>query len=234
MNAKPTNDELFDYHLGLCQPAQRLLIEAYLKTDLAAQAQLASYAMLEKRVATLPIPGPPEHVLTAVMKNAASALKPPLWSSAGFATFFRQRAVFVSALSILIVGGLYIQTRNLPSNSLSNSLLSGQPTPFSDAGLNATFQNTPAGTDLAKSVDEQLGDGIVTESVEQRYSRAVDMLTTGKPSDAVKLFSSIDAQAPQFTKKRELYTYWIEALERDGQKDLAEQKRQILQALPSE
>jgi len=234
MNAKPTDDQLFDYHLGLCEPAERLVLEAYLKTDPEAQAKLADYATLEKRVATLPLPGPPEHVLAAVMKNAANTLKPPLWSSAGFAAFFRQRSVLVSTLSILIVGGLYIQTRNLPSGALSNSLLTGQHTPFSDAGLNATFQNTPADTDLAKSVNEHLGDGAVAESLDQRYGRAVDMLTTGKPGEAAKLFSSIDAQAPQFAKKRELYTYWVDALERDGQKDLAAQKRQILQALPSE
>lgn len=234
MNTKPTDDQLFDYHLGLCEPAERLVLEVYLKTDAEAQAKLAGYAALEKRVATLPLPGPPEQVLAAVMKNAAGALKAPLWSVAGFTAFFRQRAVFVSALSILIVSGLYIQTRNLPSGSVSSPLLTGKHTPFSDAGLNATFQNTPAGTDLAKSVNEHLGDGAVAESLDQRYGRAVDMLNTGKPNDAAKLFSSIDAQAPQFAKKRELYTYWIDALERDGQKDLAEQKRQILQSLPSE
>lgn len=234
MNAKITDDQLFDYHLGLSEPAERLLIEAHLKTDAAAAAKLDSYAALEKRVATLPLPGPPEAVLAAVMKNAAGALKAPLWSLAGFTAFFRQRAVFVSALSILIVGGLYIQTRSLPSNPLANPVLPGQQTPFSDAGLNATFQNAPAGTDIAKSVNDHLGDGAVAESLDQRYGRAVELLNSGKPADAAKLFSSIDTQAPQFAKKRELYTYWIDALERDGQKDLAEQKRQILQSLPSE
>lgn len=234
-NFIPNDEQLFDYFLRQTDPALTRQIEAYLKDHPLDAARLNDFSVLESGFAKLPQAEPSEAVLRAVLANAEKQIRKPVFSFENFFVFFRQRTAMSFALVAMIAVGLYLQVRGMPVNS-GNSV-SGS-VPFGDSSLTATFQNGPTTDgDLAKAVDDKLSSGdVVTQDIElrQKYQRAVSLYQSGEYKNAADLFGAVIATKPDFDQKRELYTYWVDALEKDGQSVLAVEKRKILESFPSE
>lgn len=231
---KPTDEQLFDYFIREADPEMARKIKAYLEGHPLEASKLGEYAEIQTSFQNLPLTSPSEVVLARVREQARVHLKKSLWQQIGDYVFARQNLSY--ALMICLVAALSIVVAQLRSEgpiqiaantrSAKNKLSDEErlATQIKDD----TIKAGGSALDLAIT-----GDDTVTV-LDNQYALGKEQFTKGLYQDAVQSFQKIIAADPLFAKRIELYTYWIQSLDKLGQTEKAKTVRAALEKVLKE
>lgn len=228
-NFTPTEEQLFDYFLQEVEDkALQDKIVSYLKTHPEVEQEFADWSVLESRYHDLPAPEPSTQTLNAVLKCAAKQ------GSTQKATSFWDRfqnPVFVRKWTLTFSMAITLGV----SFALVRILV-----PAGDATL-ATIENEEInGSHLASTHNSETLDKFTAQDASletwatEAFASAKQNFQEENFKDASKDFAKIISKYPEFSEKKQLYKYWIEALKKTGQFEVAAQKKEILDRLESE
>lgn len=209
---KPTDEEFFDYALGLIDPYRSQKITAYLKDHPEKLQEIKEWQHIETTFAELNLASPCENILQRVRETAQAEVatrgSPVAWLQSFFATK-KLAAVF----TVFVMIGVGIATKKFIIENESQQGL-----------MRATVseQNFSQKT-------EPLQNGALEAWAQQEFVTALTFFQKGDFAASHDAFSKITAKAPQFSKNGELYTYWVETLKKLEKYELAEQKQMILE-----
>lgn len=217
----PTEEQIFDYFLGKASPDMSRQVSAYLKANPGKARELKEWADLEASFKEFPLQTPSELVLNKVRDRAREFGRPQVdtWPARVKAAFtFREMALsfgLVAALALTVVMRMDFQTdsQNVAVTASDNG-----------SQLLAMHANNGA-TNPINAINK------ATEIALLDYKKALDFLQDGDFAKASDGFSQIMAQNPNFEKRKELYTYWVEILKKLNQFELAEKKQLLLEQM---
>jgi anti-sigma factor RsiW len=221
----PTDEQIFDYFLGKTPPDVSRHISAYLASNPSKARELKEWADLEIAFEEFPLKTPSELVLNRVRDRAREVGRPQAntWLTRIKAAFtFREMALsfgLVAAVALLVVIRADLQTnsQNLAMTDSNNgSQLLAMNADNSTVNLSNSATNKAAETTLLD------------------YKKSLELFQSGDFTKASDGFSQIMVQSPNFEKRKELYTYWVETLKKLGQFELAEKKQLILEQIAVE
>lgn len=203
------------------------------------------FSQIEDAFKHYPLQEPSDAVLTRVRANAEKQLEKGFLASlqdffGGFA-FARQTAW---VLTIFVVIGLSYALNSLREISPHTPGLSRTEVAQKIATAPNQLQATVPG-DLSEDVTLQSQKNIVekvatTISAENdstgflAYAKALDLFNQGQFKPASDAFDNLIVAKPQFEKREELYTYWIQALQRLGDNEQAIKRQQELNQILTE
>lgn len=219
----PTEEQLFDYHLGQCDPELRREVLAYLNDHPGVARRLEEYNRIEEGFGQFPLREPSELVLKRVCKRARRYARPQWFF--GLKTVFVPRRLAWAAMILLVIGvGIVLtslrESRQFtPGVSIGGPAIMAQKAQQTDSG-SANFSGVL--TELAlRSVDREQ----TTAELLKEYAKGLSLYHQRRFRQANEIFSHIMTVNPQFEKRVELYTHWIDSLDQVGENKLAEEKR---------
>lgn len=224
-NFTPSKEQLFDFHLGITDPALSRQIDAYLAQNPEAKKVLSEFSHIETAFTELPLQHPQDHVLEQVRKQAAKQLKPRFFER--LLLIPRTRAAAWVVMVFVVIGLSYGLHELRSSNPYYNapSVAKIPPIKFNPAESNGTAS-------LAAVPGKKIIDPLTTDSPEaaelKAYMKAKLLYNQKNYVEASKLFNHIMITNPEFDKRVELYTYWIDSLEQLGEHGLATLKKEEL------
>lgn len=223
---KPTDEDLFDYHIGAADYALNQKVEAYLKDNPAAQRKLKDFESLEASFASFPITEPPEHIVQKVQSMAQEQLQPGTFS---FFKSFSFRRSLAWAMMVFVVVGLSLALKEMRENLPYTPGLAPSPV--------AQKIDTPVVQDSLAHINGNVNSQNLDHKVEmtgallQDYTKALGFYHGGQFKEANQLFSRIMTTNPTFAKKVDLYDFWAKSLEELGDVEGAKAKRLELEKL---
>lgn len=226
-NLIPTEEQIFDYFLGKTSPEVSRLISAYLKAHPEKEHELREWSELEAGFKNIPLTEPKEIVLDRVRNMARKQATAPAanWLVQLKAAFTTRQLALSFVLVLVLAVSFAIKSvppdttgGTLATNTTKNenTLLAADRSEQTES-ITATTTNELASTDPTAAIDQ--------------YTKAVALYQSGNFSEASEGFSQIATQWPTFSKKAELYTYWVASLNKLGLYDLAEKKQQVLEEI---
>lgn len=200
------------------------------------------FSQIEEAFKYYPLQEPSDAVLARVRSHAEKQLEKGFLASlqdffAGFA-LARQTAW---VLTIFVVVGLSYALNSLREISPHTPGLSRTQVAQDAVVTPNQLQATVPG-DVSEDVTLQSQKNIVEKvatsvSVEndatgfQTYTKALTLYNQGQFKSAAEAFDKLMGAKPQFEKREELYTYWIQALQRLGDNEQATKRQQELQKI---
>jgi len=230
-NFKPTEEQLFDYHLGMADPELTRQIDTYMQSHPEAKAQLQEFSQIEAGFQDFPLSEPSDQVLQRVRDRAYSEVQP------GFFNFLKHTVVprrLAWAMMIFVVVGLSFALNELRKTDPYSPGLASTPVAIStngDALENGAANFSGTLTEMALQpvqIDKE------NAKIFQDFTKALSFYHQSRFKEANDLFQEIVATNPRFDKRVELYTFWIKTLDKMGDSQLANQKRLELQKIQDE
>lgn len=218
---KPTEEELFDFHLGITDPQLSRQIESYLEQDAEAAAKIAEFSRLEKAFEDYPLDVPSERVLQRVRENAERCVRTP-WYAFLFTKLPVRRSVAWMAM-IFVVVGLSVALKELRQ---SQPHLGGQP--FMAKDQNAADKNLKAAAFTATDEDSAVIANPqidVVSDAQKDLNQAVMLWQQSQYEGAAKAFEVFVQKHPDYKDLATVYGYWAESLEKAGHTEDAQAKR---------
>lgn len=227
---KPTDEQLFDYHLKAVDPKIGRQIQTYLVSHPEAETQLQNYKKIEAAFKSCSLEEPSQDVLERVREGARRQVSSQknIFGFLKSGLYFRQLSW---ALMIVLVVGLGYGLHELRDGTFvgTQELAKGRDTKLMDASKTATVHTGVVTSENALNrVDDavsglQAGDG--NQKLLKDYETALELFRNSHFKEASALFSHIMTNKPAFEKRAELYSYWVKALEELGALELANEKR---------
>lgn len=209
---KPTEDELFDYHLGLTDRTLTHQIEDYLTTHPQDLVTITEYKILEETFKKkYPLSSPSDLTLNRVQQMARKQLRRRFFDFLKIVPV-RQQLAWVAVIC-LVVGLSFIlrDIRNPAVHKGSND-------------TSAALQSV-----VAKDKDEA-SEPALNSSFDD-YIHALSFMHQNRLPEACNLFSSIISKNPAFEKRSELYSFWIDSLNKMGDAEQAQVREEELKKI---
>lgn len=197
---------------------------------------LKEFSLIEEKFKDMPLEEPGGNVLMRVRDEAERlASRRPWWERIITVTTWAQRPAFSLALVLAVVVGLSYAVRQwrqtLPVGPNGDS---GVASSSSNKGGNgedfvASYTKSP----LRESSPSLEFSAPESETFKD-YIEGLRLFHEGKFKPATRLFEKVMASEPKFGKREQLYTYWVEALEKLGDVEAAGLKRQELKQIQQE
>jgi tetratricopeptide (TPR) repeat protein len=229
-NKQPTNES------DTTRPSDDEVVDLHLHRE---------FSQIEEAFTAYPLQEPSAVVLARVRANAEKQLEKGLLASikdflGGFA-LARQTAW---VLTIFVVVGLSYALNSLREISPHTPGLSRTEIAQDTSATPNQLQATVPG-DLPEDATLQSQKNIVekvTASVPVPidvaslvdYNKALELYNQGQFKSAADAFDKLMATTPRFEKRQELYSYWIQALQRLGDNEQAIKRQQELQKIIAE
>lgn len=203
------------------------------------------FSQIEEAFKGYPLQEPSEAVLARVRVNAEKQLQKTLAQSvrdffAGFA--LARQAAWV--MTIFVVVGLSYALNSLREISPHTPGLSHTPVAQEAAVTPNQLQATVPGDvpnetelELQKNIVEKVATSVSAENDAmglKAYTQALALYNQGQFKSAADAFDKLMGAKPRFDKREELYTYWIQALQRLGDNEQAIKRQQELQKILAE
>lgn len=236
---KPTEEELFDYHLKRTTEELTEKIRAYVEAHPDVGAKLKEYDRLEMGFKNMSLSVPSEKILERVRQVARSQIRGQRPWFPGFAPFFQVRNLAWVTMIVLVIGlsyalkemkdGYYHSVKPVVKQSLT-AQTNGKMVSHSNV---ASVQNTELTEDNKDDLAAQMVEGAVQDvksmtnshDPDKLFSEAIQYFEDGQFKKASQLFSHIMTLRPDYIQKEKLLTYWIQALDQLDAQDLANEKR---------
>lgn len=231
---KPTDEQLFDYFIRAADPEMSRKVKAYLEGHPLAARKLGEYAEIQTSFQNFPLTSPCEGILGKVRAQARVHLKKSLWQQIGDYVFARQNLSY--ALMICLVAALSIVVAQLRSEGpiqIAANTRSAKNMLSDEERLATTRQDDTTkvgGSALDLAIT---GDDTVTV-LDNRYALGKEQFSKGLYQDAAVSFEKVLAADPLFAKRIELYSYWIQSLDKLGQTEKAKTVRAALEQILKE
>lgn len=227
----PNDEEIFEHFLGRAAPELSRRVSLYLKAHPQKERELREWALIETSFGEFPLKSPDPLVLNRV-RNMAREQAPrtsPVGWLAGLKERFSSREwalVFTLVVAVLLSHTM----RQAPVDRTA-----GDTTP----GIAANPDASRLASRTEPDTDAVVLSGTMTAADEiiqalSEYDAAVDFYQAGNFQEANRGFAKIVSQRPNFEKRRELYTYWVESLKKLGKYALAEKKQKTLEDVIAE
>lgn len=232
---KPTEDQVFAYYLRETDPVLSRQIRDYLAAHPDEAERLDEYHRVVSSFRSFELESPSDDVLARVSAQARVHLKKSLWQSVSEVLFARQRVAYGLAAVLVLAIGFSIHDMNQG--------VQPQFAAVTKTANNSGSGTSPDGTVMAthKAGDTNAGTGSLTGSlptggltaeelreVNLKYAQAKDLMTKGLFVEASQIFEQVIKKHPRFDLRIELYSNWIQCLDKMGQVDNAKLRRQEL------
>ncbi|MCP5463960.1 MAG: hypothetical protein H7A33_02945 [Deltaproteobacteria bacterium] len=231
-----TDQELFDYHLGVADPQTSRRVEDVLRSSSKAQAKLREFKAIEEAFQRVPLQNPSQQVLERVKQMARKEAKQSVWQQVQ-AFLTSQRLAW--ALMVFVVVGAGVTFNELKKQDPMN--FSGEGSVAVQEGsskelLGARKQELNAETDREQSksnVTLGAGQGLqnAPRTLNDDLSKAQEFVNSGNVQAALALLQKLDLNSADLEQKRSALSLWVSALQMNEQPELAMQKQQELDAL---
>ncbi|MBF0105846.1 MAG: hypothetical protein HQM16_11025 [Deltaproteobacteria bacterium] len=240
MTFKPTHEQLFDYYLGVAGHQLSCNIEDYFKVHPEQRAILDEFAQIEKGFKNFPITEPSDKVLQRVKNIAKQEIRPGLVDSirALLRMTLPMRRSLAWLTMIFIVVGMSLALNELRKTDVYSA---PQLTPKTAAKTNNTNNTSSvnqkaASLSTTQDLSNQNPAAVTTDLPDplSDFSRAVGLFQQQKHKEAASLFANIMAEKPQFSKRVELYQYWIRALDEMGDQQQSAVRAKELQQIQTD
>lgn len=230
---KPTDEQLFDFFLRETDPVETQQIREYLKSHPEDAEILDEYHRVSSSFRSFPLESPAEDVLEQVRHQARVHLKKSFWHTITEFLQVRPQLAYGSAMVLVLALGISLyqlrdgtQTQFAAlTKSASNSIANGQD-PQALASHKNQDNSGQAGTGiLPLDVSKVVLTPEEIESLNLKYAQAKDLMAKSLFIEAATIFENIVTTYPDFAQRVELYSSWIECLDKTGQKESAKLRR---------
>lgn len=189
----------------------------------------ADFAQIENQFKSLKLTEPSDELVMRVIDNAKRELKPSFFAT--LSTLFVRRE-YALALTVVLVVGLSFMLNQSRHDVKRSSGFSQSPgvSHKSDASTSVETAATFSGAATQNNIEVIEANQDQVE-VLKNYATAVSLYQQQKFKEASDSFASLIDANPNFEKRVELYTYWIDALTKIGDTNLASQKQQELEKI---
>lgn len=231
MSFKPNEEQLFNYHLGVSDPQLTRQIENYLETHPEIRNRLNQFDDIENHFKKFPVTEPSEKVVERVREMAHKEAKPRFFAPLQKISW--QRGLAWSFMLVMVVGLSYTLSELRESTPYSNSFI--KPKISNDHHFKidnekaANFsgiltEKLIKPVDVNNKADKNLND----------FAMALSFYHQSRFKEASELFGQIIKSEPLFSKRLELYNYWILSLDKMGDTAMAQEKRLELMKIQQE
>lgn len=210
-NFKPTDEDLFDYHIGAADYQLNSKVEAYLNAHPEVRLRLKDFDDLESQFKNFPITEPSDIVLKRVQTMAREELKPGLFAS--LQSFSLRRSLAWVTMFALVIG------LNVILREFRETVPYSHTVNHAKLKTDKNTKDTVQATRTAKAVEvtqtelqlkSEVGDAMVL------YTQALGLFHAGDHAKAAELFEKVITTHPDFSKRQDLYRFWIQSLENLG------------------
>ncbi len=184
--------------------------------------ELADFAAIESAFAAFPLTEPSANVLAHVRKNAERFVKPSVFEviTTNVRNFFTMPRLALAFSVVAVIGINYAMSR-----SQTTSLFSSQQENSELSNLSAARTNDPS---LSENTDAP------NTAALKEFDKAIAAFQAGRYAETEQVFAALMSEYPAFEKRKEVYTYWIEALKKLGRYGLAEKKQKLLEEIENQ
>ncbi len=237
---KPTNDQLFDYHLKITDPVLTRQIEDYFTSHPEEKNLLTDFEQIEEKFKDFPLQQPKPHTIEKVRRMAAKQVHPGFISKLLKKSFLGipvPRSLAWGTMIFVIVG-LSFALKELRKSEIPFShptakeiVQTGNGLDSSTATATRVVSDNIETSSLDTPLTEQSTKNTEATRIFKNYMEAINLYHQNKYKEASHIFENILALNPRFKKRVELYTYWIQALEKMDKIDLANSKKKELERI---
>lgn len=220
---KLTEEQLFDYHHELLNPADMAQVKEHLQNNAQDQKRLQALKAVEAAYADMDLDGPSDQVLYKVRQTARDEVKVSLFDvlKERFQGSLSFKQFSMGLTAIFVVVGLSYALKTLQStstdpgvaNTISAQKNFGQPIDNKASFSGTLTEQTLSDPSVPQTAKEILG----------QYNQAMYYYHQNQLARAVKIYETIAVSHPNFEKKTELYSFWVLALRKMGQNEKADQ-----------
>lgn len=207
----PTDDEILDYHEGTLEPERAREITEFLTAHPERAIELKAWSEIENAFRGFSIKAPSAAVLQRVRNLAhvgvdgrTNILSWLTWA------FTNRKLALVSSFFVII--GIGVATKHFVNENAE----------FNPTAIKASVNTTDSATVVPQN-ENTSPDLALWASAE--FDHALGLFRKGDYVACQEILANIATKAPNFDKRRELYSYWIESLKKMGQFEMAEQKQ---------
>lgn len=225
----PTEEEIFESFLGRATPELSRRVNAYLKANPQKERELREWASIESAFQKFPLEQPNELILNRVRimaRNQANPSAATSWWQSVKAKFSVREIALV--FSLLVAVGISQTVRQARLAGPERSKTTAKSEQNSDTKILATASDLavqptamPHTPPTAEQITQELQD----------FDAAVTAYQSGAYENANQAFARIASENPNFEKRKDLYTYWVETLKKLGKYGLAEKKQKVLEEI---
>jgi len=241
---KPTEEQLFEFYLEKLDSRTTQLIQDYLNENPHEEQRLKEYDLFINKYESMPLTEPSNEVLQRVRENAQKHAKQGFLSKLfNFNVLVYRRQLGWALMVFVVVGLSYAlkEVRKTDPVGLVNEtkvaatdnqkLLVGESSSGQSNGGNETASFTGG---LTREATEAMTIGAAGSESLQNYIKGLSLFHKSEFKSATDIFAAVIAENPKFEKRVQLYTFWIKALEKMGDSESVDEKREELKKIEEE
>lgn len=229
----PTDEQLHDYFEHTLDHELRPQVKDYISRHPEIESVFSDFANIEKSFTeNYKLESPSHNTLENIMQFAEKEAHKKKSFLDSIKSILAVKKISY-ALSLFVVIGLSYALKQLhnSTDNYSNFNQSSEIAAKPENGNNFLKANVNDNSKISTDSVLKTQNGNLETWSDQEFKKAIQQFNLGEHEKANSLFSLIIQKNPQFSKKKEVYNYWIESLNKLGKYDLAQQKKQILESL---
>lgn len=218
----PTEDEILDYHEGTLEPERAREVTEFLTAHPERALELKNWTEIEHAFQGFAAKSPSAAVLQRVRHVAHTEVSGKTNILSWLSRTFSQRKLALAGSFFVIVGIGVATKRFVTENADFNpsTIKASVVTANQDSAVMPIPQNGNTSPELLLWADAE-------------FDRALSLFSEGSYDSCQEILADIAAKVPDFNRRKELYSFWIESLKKMGQFEMAEQKQMDFEKIPS-